>query len=68
MLHAYTARFDVTENLEKLFGLQGKLNKALVQFQGFATTNDGDWSICPDQLSESEPVHLSESPLQSQST
>jgi len=28
MVHACATRFDVTENLEKLFEFRGKLNKA----------------------------------------
>ena len=35
MLHACAARFDVTENLEKVFGFRGELNRALVKSKKF---------------------------------
>ena len=30
MLYTYAVRFDATENLEKLFGFQGELNKTML--------------------------------------
>jgi hypothetical protein len=49
MLHACAARFDVTENLEKVFGFWGELNKALVQTQSCrfpqanSTSQENNW-------------------------